>query len=80
MFLTRMLALAASGTVVALLPVAPALADPGMPPCGALSPVCNLVPTMPELDHDVDLTIHQPPVGAATEQLPPADVCTLSCI
>ena len=76
----RMLALAMGGTAAVMWPAAPALADPGMPPCGMLSPICNLVPTMPELDHDIDLTVQQPPVGAPSESLPPTDVCTVACI
>jgi hypothetical protein len=80
MSVIRMLALAAGSAAVAMWLAAPALADPGMPPCGMLSPVCNLVPTMPELDHDIDLTIHQPPAGTPSEYLPPADVCTVACI
>jgi hypothetical protein len=36
---------------------APAGADPGFDPCRAtFIPVCRLVPTMPDLDHDVDLS------------------------
>lgn len=35
----------------------PAGADPGFDPCRSIAlPVCRLVPMMPDLDHDVDLT------------------------
>ncbi len=82
MSLVRTLAVAAGGvTAAALFAAAPATADPGMPPCGMLTPVCNMVPTMPELDHDIDLTKQQPPgTGVDQENLPPADVCAVACI
>ena len=52
-----------------------------MPPCGMLAPVCNMVPTMPDLDHDIDLTKQQPPgAGVDQENLPPPDVCAVACI
>jgi hypothetical protein len=35
----------------------PAGADPGFDPCRAIAiPICRLVPIMPDLDNDVDLT------------------------
>jgi hypothetical protein len=35
----------------------PAGADPGFDPCRAtFIPICRMLPTMPDLDHDVDLT------------------------
>lgn len=35
----------------------PASADPGFDPCRSIAiPVCRLIPLMPDLDHDVDLT------------------------
>jgi hypothetical protein len=35
----------------------PAGADPGFDPCRAnVTPFCRMVPMMPDLDHDVDLT------------------------
>ena len=82
MSLVRALALAAGGvTAAALFAAAPAAADPGMPPCGMLAAVCNMVPTMPELDHDIDLTKQQPPgAGVDQESLPPPDVCAVACI
>lgn len=40
-----------------------------------------MVPMMPELEHDIDLTQQQPDGGAIDiEHLPPADVCTLGCV
>ena len=73
MSLVRALALAAGGvTAAALFAAAPAAADPGMPPCGMLAPVCNMVPTMPELDHDIDLTKQQPPGAGARSGEPSA--------
>jgi hypothetical protein len=83
MSLVRSLALAAGGvTAAALLAAAPATADPGMPPCGGLlAQVCDMIPTMPELDHDIDLTKQQPPgTGVDQESLPPPDVCAIACI
>jgi hypothetical protein len=33
-------------------------ADPGTSPCGPFSnPICAFIPLLPELDHDVDLTM-----------------------
>ncbi|MBI3212878.1 MAG: fibronectin-binding protein [Mycobacterium sp.] len=70
----------AGGGIAALLLSAPAVADPGMPPCGGLlSQICNMVPMMPELDHDIDLTQNMPAAPNADE-LPPADVCAVACI
>ncbi|WP_236591467.1 hypothetical protein [Mycobacterium heckeshornense] len=38
--------------------VPPAEADPGDNPCGkTIIPICSLLPIMPDLDHDVDLTV-----------------------
>ena len=76
----RALMLLAGGVAAgALMLAAPASADPGQPDCGQLSPVCNLLPTMPELDHDLDLTTGQPAV-INQEQLPPVDLCAAGCI
>lgn len=76
----RMLIALAGGLAVGTLAVAaPAAADPGMPNCGQLSFVCNMIPMMPELDHDVDMTKGQPAVVPA-EDLPPTDVCAVACI
>lgn len=76
--------LAGGLTIAALAFAAPASADPGMPDCGQLSFVCSLIPTMPDLDHDVDMTKMGPPgaVPAAPlpEDLPQADICTVACI
>jgi hypothetical protein len=46
------------GTVTTGLYLAiPAGADPGADPCGAIAiPICRLIPIMPDLDNDVDLT------------------------
>lgn len=64
-----------------LFAAAQATADPGMPPCpGPLAFVCSLVPTMPELDHDIDMTKGQPAATVDTERMMPVDVCTVSCV
>jgi hypothetical protein len=76
-------ALGAAGVFAVAVVVAPAAgADPDAPPpCGMLSPVCGMVPMMPELDHDLDLTTQYPNGGGLdTEHLPPADVCAVACI
>ena len=80
MSVLRALALAVGGAAVAaLLAAAPAGANPGMPDCGQLNFVCNMIPTMPDLDHDVDMTQGQPQnVGRENDQ--PADVCSIACI
>jgi hypothetical protein len=82
MFTVRVLGVAAGAVIAAaLFTAAPATADPGMPPCGMLAPVCNMVPTMPDLDHDIDLSKQQPPgTGVDQENLPPPDVCAIACI
>jgi hypothetical protein len=51
-------AIIALGTVTTGLYLAiPAGADPGDDPCRAIAiPICRLVPIMPDLDNDVDLT------------------------
>lgn len=80
---TKMTVLGAVVAVSALFHSSPAAADPnGPPPCeGPLAFVCGMVPMMPELEHDIDLTQQQPDGGAIdVEHLPPADVCTLGCV
>ncbi len=79
MSVARTLALIIGGAAVAVVSAAPAAADPGMPNCGQLSFVCNMIPTMPDLDHDIDMTRGQPAMPPA-EDLPPADVCAVACI
>ena len=74
-----LIALGGGLAVGALALAAPAAADPGMPNCGQLSFVCNMIPSLPDLDHDVDMTQGQPPMPNA-EDLPPADVCAVACI
>lgn len=68
--------------VAAADPAAPA--DPGgPPPCpsGLLASVCEMLPMMPELDHDIDMSKQQPNAPTVDmEHLPPADVCTVACI
>ncbi len=39
-----------------------------------------MVPMMPELEHDLDLTQQQPDGALDLEHAPPADVCTLGCV
>ncbi len=81
MSVVRTLALLAGGATIAgaLFAAAPAGANPGMPNCGQLNFVCNLIPTMPDLDHDVDMTKGQPPAPAQDNQVP-TDVCAIACI
>jgi hypothetical protein len=46
---------------------APAGADPGFDPCRSMfNPICRMVPIMPDLDHDIDLT--QDPNGMTDGQ------------
>lgn len=78
----RPLALIAGAvTVAALAYAAPAGADPGgMPNCGPLAIVCNMLPSMPDLDHDIDMTKSQPPATVDQENIAPSDVCFLGCV
>jgi hypothetical protein len=74
-------AVAAGGTAVAL--AGPAGAQPGRPPCDlALSFICNMIPSAPELDHDVDLSTQLPvdPNAPDPETLPPLDPCSAGCL
>jgi hypothetical protein len=58
---------------------APAPAEP-MPPCElALAFICGMLPAMPELDHDIDLTSDMPPADQLPEA-PIADPCAMGCI
>lgn len=63
---------------------APAAAQPGPPPCGfALGFICNIIPTAPELEENVDLTEGLPPAdpnAPLPESLPPLDPCAAGCI
>lgn len=54
----RKAAIVLLGTVVAGLVFAvPAGADPDYDPCHSMfNPICRMVPMMPDLDHDIDLT------------------------
>jgi len=71
---------AATAGAGALVVAAPAVAEPdGPPPCGMLSVICNMLPMMPELDHDIDMSKNQPPAPPA-EDMAPADPCMLACI
>jgi hypothetical protein len=76
------IALAVAGAAAAALFTAmPATADPGRPHCGQLAFVCDMLPSMPELDHDVDMTKLQPPgAGAEQQHLPPTDPCSIACV
>ena len=54
--LTRVAIAVTIGLGAALAFAAPAGAQPGRPPCDlALTFICNIIPSAPELDHDVDL-------------------------
>jgi hypothetical protein len=79
MWVRSVVALAGGMAVGVLAFAAPSAADPGQPGCAPFSPVCNLLPTLPELDHDIDLTTGQPP-ALDRESLPPADPCAAGCI
>lgn len=62
---------------------APAGAQPGRPPCDlALSFICNIIPTAPDLDHNVDLSTQVPvdPNAPDPELMPPLDPCSAGCI
>ena len=52
---TLVIVLGAAATAICL--AGPADADPGRNPCdGVALPVCAMVPMLPNLDHDIDLT------------------------
>ncbi len=81
--LTRTFIAAAAACGAALWFAAPAPAQPGRPPCDlALSFVCNMIPSAPELDHDVDLSTQVPvdPNAPNPELLPPLDPCSAGCL
>lgn len=68
-------ALGLAGGVLA----APAPAEP-MPSCElALAFICGMLPAMPDLDHDIDLTSDLPPADQLPEA-PIADPCAMGCI
>lgn len=72
MKVTRTAALALGIGVAALCFAAPAGADPNDDPCQlAVTFLCKLVITAPNLDHDVDLTQGSPTInGSQLPQLP----------
>jgi hypothetical protein len=50
----------------------PAVAGPDDDSCkAALSPLCSLVPAMPDLDHDIDLTQDQTALAPGDPAAPP---------
>jgi hypothetical protein len=64
---------AAGAAVAAVSLAAPASADPSGGPCGFLpNPLCAMIPVLPNLDHDVDLTKDPNALvdGAATAPVP----------
>ena len=74
-------AVAMCGVAVAL--AVPAGAQPDRPPCDlALSFICNIIPTAPDLDHSVDLSTQVPadPNAPDPELQPPLDPCSAGCI
>ena len=74
-------ALIGLGALVAL--AVPAAAQPDRPPCDlALSFICNIIPTAPDLDHSVDLSTQVPvdPNAPDPELQPPLDPCSAGCI
>ncbi|CAN5515943.1 hypothetical protein BH10ACT9_BH10ACT9_30460 [soil metagenome] len=77
--LTRIAALTGCLALAGGVLAAPAPAEP-MPPCElALTFICGMLPAMPELDHDIDLTSEMPPAEALPEP-PIADPCAMGCI
>jgi hypothetical protein len=61
----------------------PAGAQPDRPPCDlALSFICNMIPTAPDLDHSVDLSTQVPvdPNAPDPELQPPLDPCSAGCL
>lgn len=81
--LTRVAVAAALGLTAAVAMASPAGAQPGRPPCDlALSFICNIIPTAPELDHSVDLSTQVPvdPNAPDPEMMPPLDPCSAGCI
>ncbi|WP_197378915.1 fibronectin-binding protein [Mycolicibacterium mengxianglii] len=78
--LVRIAALTGGLLLAGGLLAAPAPAEPGMPPCElALSFLCGMLPAMPQLDHDIDLTTELPPADALPEA-PMADPCAAGCL
>jgi hypothetical protein len=56
-------------TVAGVVAATPAGADPGNDPCASTRiPICRMLPIMPDLDHDIDLT--QDPDGLSGVQGP----------
>ncbi|NDJ87924.1 fibronectin-binding protein [Mycolicibacter kumamotonensis] len=85
--------IAGIGTIVVGLGVAaPADADPADDPCQlAATFLCRLIPTAPDLDHDIDLTQdsavingqqlpEMPSAGQHREDAPPVDICANGCV
>lgn len=77
--------IATIGVLTAALALAPeAAAEPAEPPCDlALSLLCRLVPTAPDLEGDVDLTNQQPGTDSGLllpDSAPPVDPCASGCI
>jgi hypothetical protein len=71
------------GLCASLALATPAGAQPGRPPCDlALSFICNIIPTAPDLDHNVDLSTQVPvdPNAPDPELQPPLDPCSAGCI
>lgn len=78
--LVRIAALTAGLLLAGATVAAPASAEPGMPPCElALAFICGMLPAMPQLDHDIDLTTELPPADQLPEA-PLADPCAMGCI
>ncbi|WP_395309744.1 fibronectin-binding protein [Mycobacterium sp. AMU20-3851] len=65
-------ALAALAAVAAALAMAgPVHADPADNPCElAITFLCQFMPIAPELEHDIDLTVDQPPADPAVPPPP----------
>ncbi|MGZ5377326.1 MAG: fibronectin-binding protein [Mycobacterium sp.] len=81
--LTKAIIAAAAACAAAVALAVPAQAQPGRPPCDlAVSFICNMIPSAPDLDHDVDLSTQLPvdPNAPNPETLPPLDPCSAGCI
>ena len=81
--LTRVAIAAVIGLGASVALAVPAGAQPDRPPCDlALSFICNIIPTAPDLDHNVDLSTQVPvdPNAPDPEMAPPLDPCSAGCI
>jgi hypothetical protein len=75
--------LAAGAAAAVIYLAAPAHADPDDNPCAdapfPVTIICHIVPTSPDLDHDVDLTKDFGTDNGATDDKPPTPICINGC-